>query len=714
MPIEERVICFADPKHYSSLPPISSLLSIIQVSSTNNAVFAVTSDHNLYYKSYDSESWHHATELANRVSYISSGFDHSLVLTTSGEVLSFGSSNEYGQLGRETTDPFWVAPVGGLERIRIVAICCGAHHSLAVDESGVLYSWGYGGWGQLGHGEFEHVDRPKAVASLRGKVIQVAAGAFHTLILTDLCEVHAAGCSTYGQLGLGDTDERASFEAVDVSRMENECLCAVHSIYAGGNHSALRMEDGSLYFWGMNVTLGAEAPKYEPLKMTAKLTLFDDHHPSDASLGSVSPAGEDQKSDREKSSSSPLLGDQDPAKVESDMAGACVPSLVPGIKADSIACGVNQIVMLQRVGKREHGGPLEELERSVKDMDHWEASGDGTFPVSPAAAPRFRMWCNTFGPVPRDASVHAIIEPGSAGPLRIIEWKHVFAAKAPADLTFAVVDVQQGVNWKTLRSAAQEMYISCQRVMQVKPMVHHLQSNSRDLSFHGERITGLQKKCESIWPKREAEIEGILETLRGLSSMLHGEMRDEYRLLRHSWNDEASRLGLGQQQRLDPRWTGNSQMSDDDDGETESEEEPELPRSPRRIVKIASPKTDLLALKRKQQDAVAEERKNAAKKFEEDKKRLDQWEKEEYEKRDRERSRKGKQATAEAPVPLRNSPQQQMDLKPLSLSESQVGLPLSILDAGEAEIEAEYRGELLRRLNAVSATAAADAASDRL
>jgi len=37
----------------------------------------------------------------------------------------------------------------------IVQISCGFDHTLAVDNKGVVYSWGYGGNGKLGHGSHE-------------------------------------------------------------------------------------------------------------------------------------------------------------------------------------------------------------------------------------------------------------------------------------------------------------------------------------------------------------------------------------------------------------------------------------------------------------------------------------------------------------------------------------------------------------------------------
>ena len=53
--------------------------------------------------------------------------------------------------------------------------------------SGELYSWGHGGYGQLGHVEDEKT-RPVLVP-LQKKVIQIACGSYHSIALTEEGEV---------------------------------------------------------------------------------------------------------------------------------------------------------------------------------------------------------------------------------------------------------------------------------------------------------------------------------------------------------------------------------------------------------------------------------------------------------------------------------------------------------------------------------------------
>ncbi|XP_078407551.1 alsin [Cetorhinus maximus] len=65
-----------------------------------------------------------------------------------------------------------------------------------------LWSWGRGKEGQLGHGDVLPRLHPLCIKSLSSKeVVQVVAGAYHSLALTARSQVYSWGCNTYGQLG---------------------------------------------------------------------------------------------------------------------------------------------------------------------------------------------------------------------------------------------------------------------------------------------------------------------------------------------------------------------------------------------------------------------------------------------------------------------------------------------------------------------------------
>ena len=87
-------------------------------------------------------------------------------------------------------------------------IGCGDFHSVALDQYGVLYSWGGGGQsynkGQCGLGHNGDVEFPEIVQDLRHKAVKrVSAGGFHTVALCEDNELYAWGSGAYGELGLG-------------------------------------------------------------------------------------------------------------------------------------------------------------------------------------------------------------------------------------------------------------------------------------------------------------------------------------------------------------------------------------------------------------------------------------------------------------------------------------------------------------------------------
>ncbi|PFH46297.1 hypothetical protein AMATHDRAFT_51137 [Amanita thiersii Skay4041] len=110
----------------------------------------------------------------------SAGVSFSMVLTESGKVFSFGSA-EKGQLGNGTTgerittgnktafdiEPFPIY-IKELDGKKIVQIASGPQHSLAVDDTGVVYVWGYNGYCRLGLGNQVDALKPKVVPQFAG------------------------------------------------------------------------------------------------------------------------------------------------------------------------------------------------------------------------------------------------------------------------------------------------------------------------------------------------------------------------------------------------------------------------------------------------------------------------------------------------------------------------------------------------------------------
>lgn len=137
---------------------------------------------------------------------------HTILLTNNG-VYSMGANN-LGQLGignhvLNALQPMFVQTLDGKN---ITHICAGQYHN-AVVANGLLYTWGWGIFGQLGHGSIADCPKPKVVDFFRKKSIQqIALGHAHTMVLCrQECStrnvLYVFGSNHYGQLGLGQEDK---------------------------------------------------------------------------------------------------------------------------------------------------------------------------------------------------------------------------------------------------------------------------------------------------------------------------------------------------------------------------------------------------------------------------------------------------------------------------------------------------------------------------
>ncbi|XP_058836150.1 probable E3 ubiquitin-protein ligase HERC2 isoform X2 [Topomyia yanbarensis] len=133
-----------------------------------------------------------------------SGDAQTLCITDDDNVWSWGDG-DYGKLGRGGSDgckiPMKIESLAGLG---VVKVECGSQFSVALTRSGSVYTWGKGDYHRLGHGNTDHVRRPKKVAALQGKkIISIATGSLHCVACSDSGEVFTWGDNDEGQLGDG-------------------------------------------------------------------------------------------------------------------------------------------------------------------------------------------------------------------------------------------------------------------------------------------------------------------------------------------------------------------------------------------------------------------------------------------------------------------------------------------------------------------------------
>ncbi|XP_030207014.1 probable E3 ubiquitin-protein ligase HERC3 isoform X3 [Gadus morhua] len=142
--------------------------------------------------------------IKKRIIQVACGDQHSIVLTEDGQALSWGS-NTRGQLGLTLPGTSVVpspTPVAALSGVPLVQVTAGGAHTLALSVSGTVFGWGQNDAGQLGLGDMTDRSTPVTVECLNlKKTVSVSCGERHTAVLTKGGLVFTFGSGGCGQLG---------------------------------------------------------------------------------------------------------------------------------------------------------------------------------------------------------------------------------------------------------------------------------------------------------------------------------------------------------------------------------------------------------------------------------------------------------------------------------------------------------------------------------
>ncbi len=123
---------------------------------------------------------------------------------------------------------------------RIVA---GWSHSLAIDPTQTIWSWGVNSSGQLGLGDIQDRWVAERVEVTGPGWVSFAAGSRHTCAIRSDKTLWCWGVNVHGQLGVGDTDTRNVPTRVGTDADWEEVVC-------GGLHTCARRTDNSVWCFG--------------------------------------------------------------------------------------------------------------------------------------------------------------------------------------------------------------------------------------------------------------------------------------------------------------------------------------------------------------------------------------------------------------------------------------------------------------------------------
>lgn len=185
-----------------------------------------------------------------RVTSVSCGPWHTSVVTSSGNLFTFGDGT-FGALGHgDRSSTMMPREVKTLKDLRTLKASCGSWHTAAIVEvtpgssgeptSGKLFTWGDSGRGQLGHGDKETRLVPSCL-TMSGDInfCQVACGNSMTVALTDSGQVYLMGI-THG-------DSSSKLPTCLEENFKNSCI---EEIACGSHHVAVLSSNFEVYTWG--------------------------------------------------------------------------------------------------------------------------------------------------------------------------------------------------------------------------------------------------------------------------------------------------------------------------------------------------------------------------------------------------------------------------------------------------------------------------------
>lgn len=133
---------------------------------------------------------------------------------------------------------------------KVVDVAAGSWHSAAITSDGKLWSWGRNDYQQCGKPNPIRITQPTEVPHPQGKkFIAVAAGERHTIALDESRMIWAWGININGELGIGNTTVQSTASPAPVAAFLK--LGAVDDIAAGVAHS-VALAGGQVYGWGSN------------------------------------------------------------------------------------------------------------------------------------------------------------------------------------------------------------------------------------------------------------------------------------------------------------------------------------------------------------------------------------------------------------------------------------------------------------------------------
>jgi len=184
---------------------------------------------------------------------VSCGGNHTVALTAAGCVWTCGA-NTAGELGHgDTTDrlSFTLVSPEHFGFTRVLMVACGDYHNAGVTAEGMVWTWGAGWGGRLGHNDEQHRLVPTLLEPEHfddSKIVMVAAGCSYTVAVAEDGSPWVWGWNWFGQLGLGDCEQR--WAPTLLGKEVTFGGSRVHMAACGSSHTLFVTQEGRLWVCG--------------------------------------------------------------------------------------------------------------------------------------------------------------------------------------------------------------------------------------------------------------------------------------------------------------------------------------------------------------------------------------------------------------------------------------------------------------------------------
>ena len=188
-----------------------------------------------------------------RLSQIAIGKNHTVLIDSNSNIYTFGL-NDCGQLGhgnkRNESYPYQMnssllekLSKSITSRVEVSCVCTGSDHTLLLTTSKIIYSWGSNRRGQLGHSNFLNSSLPRLVSGPKN-VRLIACGSYHSACLADPGILHLWGArECLGRKADSDCSEAHTIPFFQKKRVQLLVCGDIHvTVRAGSN----------FYSWGLN------------------------------------------------------------------------------------------------------------------------------------------------------------------------------------------------------------------------------------------------------------------------------------------------------------------------------------------------------------------------------------------------------------------------------------------------------------------------------